>query len=166
MKALLTPAEADEALRALLRATLTNESILAARDAQIAAIQTRHSFDLAESEAEIASIEQVLEAYYTEHPPTGQKSIQLAHGLIGMRSPSNPALVPLDKWDWEKVARKLKAAFKTRFFHKPKAPAIDKVKIKRELSAEQLAKVGLQLDTTESFYIELNRLDVAEKKAA
>jgi len=164
---LATAADADEALRMLLRSTVTEESILAARDAEIANIQTRYSFDLAETAREIAAAERALEEYYTEHPPEGQKSLQFAHGLIGMRAPSNPALVPLDgKWTWKKIEGKLKRLWKSKYFHAPKPPGIDKVKIKRELSAEQLAAAGLKLDATESFYVELNRLDLAEKKAA
>jgi hypothetical protein len=164
---LSTAADADEALRMLLRSTVTEESILAARDAEIANIQTRYSFDLAETAGEISMAEKALEEYYVEHPPAGQKSMQFAHGLIGMRAPSNPALVPLDeKWTWKKIEAKLKRLWKTKYFHRPKPPGIDKVKVKRELSAEQLAAAGLKLDATESFYIELNRLATVDKKAA
>ena len=160
-----TAEDADGALRTLLRATLLQESLITARDAEIAAVMTRHSSPMAQAAGEIAALEQALESYYVAHAPTeGKKWLQLTHGCIGMRTPSNPALIPLnDKWDWEKIAKKLKRLFKLRFFHKPKPPGIDKVKVKRELGVEQLAKCGLALDTAESFYIDLNRVAVADK---
>jgi Bacteriophage Mu Gam like protein len=165
--------DADEALRQLLQATLEQESRTAARDAEISAVQVRYGADLAAIAGRIASHEKNLEAYYTANQKSieadGKKSLQLGYGLIGMRAPSNPALVPLnDKWTWEAIEKKLKALFKLKFFHKPKPPAPDKVKIKREMTAAQMQKCGLKLDSSETFFVDLNRLAVASevRKAA
>ncbi len=160
---------ADEALRRLQQAILQHDSQLTVRNAEIAAIQVRFASDLADAERRIDRLKLDLEQYYTSHQAEieagGKKSLQLGYGLIGMRSAANPALVPLDeKWTWEKIGKKLKRLFKLRYFHAPKPPSIDKVKVKKELKADELAKCGLKLDDSESFYIELNQL--VERKAA
>src|SRR3954470_24415349 len=132
--------------------------MVAARDAAIAAVQVRYGVDLAAIARRIIAGEKLLAQYYDSHRPDGAKKVlQFGYGAIGMRSPSNPALVPMDGWTWESVAKKLKTLFKARFFHAPKPPAPDKVKLKRELSPAQLAKCGLKLDDSETFYIDLNR---------
>ncbi len=164
-----SPANADEALRQLHQAVLERDSKLTARNAEIAAIQVRYGADLAVQDGRIARFESELELYYTSHREEieagGKKSLQLGYGTISMRAPSNPSLVPLDGWTWEKIASKLKRLFKKRFFHDPKPPAIDKVKVKKELDAEELAKVGLRIESAESFHIELNQLTPVRKAA-
>jgi Gam-like protein len=156
----------DGMLASLLAATLKQEARIAERDTQIAAVQATFA-DVAARASLIADLNAQLQTYYTAHPAEdGKKSRQFEHGLIGMRSPSNPALVPIsDKWPWDKIERKLRRLFKLRFFHAPKPPGVDKVKLKKEMSVEQMAKCGLKLDDTEHFYIELNRLAIGDKAA-
>lgn len=154
-----TVQEADASLAHLLRATLEQETLISARDKKIAEVQEEYAARLESRAGEIARLEAALEAFYRAHPADDTKSYRLAHGVIGLRSPATPALVPLNKrWDWDKISAKVKRLWKARYFHAPKPPSLDKVKLKRELSAEQLAKCGLKLDDTESFYVELNRL--------
>jgi phage host-nuclease inhibitor protein Gam len=144
---------------------LEMESTVTARDAEVSAILVRYGAVLPAIAGRMVALEENLEKYYTANrvliEQDGKKSVQLGNGLIGMRAPANAALVPMAGWTWERVTKKLKSLFKARFFHKPKPPAPDKVKIKRELTVAEMAKCGITLDTTESFYVELNRLDRA-----
>ncbi|MCL5743771.1 MAG: host-nuclease inhibitor Gam family protein [Acidobacteria bacterium] len=154
------------ALARLLTVTLTHEAEITARDQEIEKIEKRYDPKIEKAAAEIGLLEEQIEEYYMAHLEEieggGRKSVQYSAGLIGRRLPPSPGLVPLsEKWSWEKIVRRVKRAWKERFFHPPKPATLDKVKLKRELSPEQLSKVGLKLEDTETFYIELNRLKEA-----
>lgn len=162
--------QADQALALLLVTTIKQESLIAARDQRIASIQAEYAEELCEAARVTEALTSNIEAWFLAHGAQyledDKKSIQLAHGLVGTRLPANPALVPLnEKWPWDKIGRKLKRLFKARFFHAPKPPDIDKNKIKKALTPEQLATCGLKLDDTEKFYFELARLPQASKSA-
>jgi Bacteriophage Mu Gam like protein len=165
----LAPAEwLDRRLSRLLKATLIVENAVSQRDLEIAVIQAKYGPSIQKSNLEISSLTAEIEAYYRanreELEPSGEKSLQLAYGLVGMRAPSHPALVPLNaKWDWDRIAGKVKELWGKKYFHKPKPPGIDKNKIKKELEADELAQAGLKLDDEEKFYLELNRLAPADQ---
>lgn len=156
----MTPAEADLVLAELLRHTLEYERLVGARDRAVAAIMTADAAAIAKESEEVSRLEGVLEQYARATLTAGAKSIALAHGRIGLRQAATPALVPLSKWTWKKVEAAVKRAYKGLYFHKPKPATIDKVAIKK-LDAGELAKVGLKLDDTEHFYVELSRLERA-----
>jgi hypothetical protein len=152
----------NAAMYRLLLATVRREKLVAERDEKIAAIQKERGPWIDKAAAEILSYETQIQAYYVanrELLEQGKKSVQLSNGLMGMSTPSNPALVPLnEKWTWEAIAAKVKELWKKKYFHAPKPPGLDKVKLKKSLDEKQLAKCGLKLDTSETFYYELNRL--------
>lgn len=160
--ALQTLTAVDVTMHRLLVYTLRQERLVAERDAEIAVIQKHRNGAIEKTAADIAQFEFQIEQYYLANRETleqGKKSVQLSNGLMGMRSPTNPGLVPLnDKWTWEKIELKLRELWKAKYFHKPKPPGPDKVKLKKELDEKQLKECGMKLDTTESFYYELNRL--------
>lgn len=167
-----TLAQADDALRRLLDATLSYEKTVATRDTEIAVILKRHAKEIDGAAADIATLNTQIEQFYarwrerllgikvrTETEERELKELKLRYGTLGINIATTPALVPLNaKWTWDKIGAKLRRVFKARFFHTPKPPGIDKVKVKAELSAEQLAQCGMKLEYSESFYIELNRL--------
>lgn len=163
-----TTATADQALRKLLNATLRQERLIAERDAEVAHIEQRYGPRLTQTTQEIATINQELEEFCRSNRDVleaiGQKHLTLQFGVIGLRAPANPALVPLtEAWNWERIAAKVKKLFGAKcYFHPPKPPGLDKNKIKREFSAAELKKCGLKLDDEDRFYVELNRLAVAE----
>ncbi len=150
----------------LLIATLRHERLVAERDAEIAAVGKQRNPSIEKTAGDMATFEAQIQQYYVanrEELEQGKKSVQLSNGLIGMRAPSNPGLVPLnDKWTWAKIEAKLRELWKAKYFHKPKPPGPDKVKLKKELDEKQLKECGLKLDTTETFYLELNRLAEAD----
>jgi Bacteriophage Mu Gam like protein len=171
MSEIQTIPQCDAALYRLLQATLTSERLTATRDSEIAAIQKKYQSNLQKADAQIAALESGIQAFYVAHrdelEQDGKKSLQLSNGLLGMRAPTNPGLIPLnDNWSWEKIAQRVKELFKLKYFHPPKPPNLDKVKLKKELSADQLKRCGLKLDDSEKFYLELNRLAAAEAAAA
>jgi hypothetical protein len=158
-------------MHALLVATIGCEQEIAERDSEVAKVQKQYSPKIDRSMLLCNSIEEQLAVYYRANRQKlevdGQKSACLTNGILGMRSPSNPALIPLDaKWNWEKICKKLKSTWKLRYFHKPKPPKPDLVKIKRELSAEELARCGMRLDNSETFFVELNRLAEPQRENA
>jgi hypothetical protein len=147
----------------LLLATLRQESLIALRDRDIADIHKRRTPSIDKASLEIVILQSQIQQYYLENQESlekesGKKSVQLANGLMGVYAPSHPALVPLNnEWTWARVEKKIFEVWKKKFFHAPKPPAIDKVKLKKELDAAQLKKLGLKLDDSETFYLELNR---------
>lgn len=157
--------DVDQALYRLLLTTLRHEKLLAERDRAIALIQRQYATGIENAAADKLQLEGQVETYCTthkEHFPAEKKSIQLAHGLVGLKS-SPPTLQPLDgTWTWEKIEKKLRAIWKSKYFHKPKPPGIDKVKLKKELSPEQMKKCGLKVEAAENFYFELNRLALSD----
>jgi len=162
--------ECDRALSRILQATLRVESQTAARDSEIAAIQSRYAPKLAKDSLTIATLETEIQTYYTAHREEleveGKKSVQFAHGTLGMRAPSHPSLIPLNaKWTWESITEKVRELWKKKYFAKPKEPGLDKVKIKKELTEEELKQAGMRLDTDERFYYELNRLAAPDEAA-
>jgi Bacteriophage Mu Gam like protein len=163
-----TLADCDSALSKLLKATLAHESAVAERDSEILLVQKKYATRIEKASFLKATLEAEIEQFYRQNcetlAPAGQKSLQLASGNIGLRAPTNPALVPLsDKWTWEKISATVKKVWKKRYFHAPKPPGLDKVALKKSLTPAQLAKLGLKLDDTENFYLELNRLAVTEE---
>lgn len=162
-----TLTECQNALRLLLEATAAQEAAVAAQDLEISKIQAKHAPKIARFSSQIETLHEELEAYYRANraklETEGRKSVKLSYGVIGMRSSGNPALVPLNaKWDWKKIAAKVRAVWKSRYFHDPKPPELDKVKLKSELKPDQLAKCGLKLEAAEAFYIDLDRPNVPE----
>lgn len=159
----------DLAMHRLLLATLRNEKLIALRDREIAAMQSQYAGGIAKATLDIAAYTSQIEEYCREHPESfeeGKKSVQLAHGLMGLRA-SPPSLQPLnDKWTWPRIEAKFREFWKSKYFHKPKPPGLDKAKIKKSLDQAQLKECGLKLDNTETFYLELNRLAVAGEPAA
>ena len=151
----------DVAMHSLLISTLRHERLVAERDREIAAIHKARGPRIDDAQIEIAVLTSQIEAYCREHPESfeeNKKSVQLSNGLMGLRS-SAPALTPLNVWwTWEKIEAKLRQLWKKKFFHPPKPQGIDKTKLKKGLNAAQLKECGLKLVSSESFYLELNRL--------
>ena len=160
MTSISSRSDCNRALGKLLAATLRVEAVTAERDTEIAKIQAIYSPRLSKPTEEIAELEAAIEVFYVAHREElevdGKKSLQLENGLIGMRAPSTPALVPLnEKWTWEKITLTVRKLWKSKYFHKPKPP-IDKMKLKK-LNEKSLAKCGLRLDTDEHFFYKLER---------
>jgi hypothetical protein len=138
--------------KALAEATLSF-AVLRARQA--------HGPNLESAAQKVALLESQLEAYYQSHRPKDGAELLFYQGRIGMKKASQPKLTTRQGWDWSKVAARLKRSFKLKYFHPPAAPEIDKVKIKKELTSEQLEKHGLQLETTETFFVDLAQFNEA-----
>lgn len=157
-----TEKDANQALVQYVDSSLDRVKATAQRDREVAVIQQKYHPAIDRATAEMEVIQLQLEQFYHSHKPAAGRSIELAAGTIGMQLSSNPALVPLnEKWTWKRIEAKLRRAFKTKFFHAPKPPAIDKIKVKREMPAEDLKKYGMKLETSESFYIDLKALEKA-----
>lgn len=151
------------ALSLLLTATLNHETKVAARDRAIADISRKHDPYIEAYATRVGYLSKLIEDYFTAHQDElisdERKSVQFSAGMIGVRAPSTPALVPLNAaTPWERIASKVRRVWGASRYFRKKERQLDVVKLKRELSAEQLAKLGLKLDDSENFYIKLNRL--------
>jgi hypothetical protein len=162
----------DRALYRLLELTLQHERLVNARDREILSVGQRHARPIEAARLQISTLEAEIQANYLANrqriDPEGAKAVELQHGVVGTRAATTPALIPLSsKFTWKAIEGKVRKLWKSKYFHKPKPPALDKNKLKKGLSAEQLAKAGLKLDDSETFYLELNRLaNPAEQKVA
>jgi Bacteriophage Mu Gam like protein len=155
-------------MRRLIRVECIHEEKVGARDREILAIQVRYHAAIEKAATEIAVYRAQIEQYCRTHPETmeeGKKSVRLHFGLMGLRDSPAPPLVPISpKWTAERIREKIIELFgKVKYFHKPKPPAVDLVKLKT-LSDDQLKEIGLKRDLTASFYLDLNRsADAAEQ---
>ena len=141
---------------------MRKEKAIVSRDLLIGQAELQYAEEIFNAGAVCAGLAAQLEEYFLSHRPANASSIVLPAGTIGMQSAGVPALLPLnEKWTWKKIELKLKRLYKARFFHKPKPAGIDKNKVKKELTTDDLAKCGLKVETSESFYIDLKRYDEA-----
>jgi hypothetical protein len=146
--------EAEQALASLVQLSTEREAARAARDTAIAAAEKKHGPGILKLSESIGQLEKALEGWYRSGG-NGGKHLDLLHGRIGLRAPASPGLVLLPRWTWPKVRAKVQKLWKGAYFHKPIPPALDKMKMKTALTAEQLEQGGLKLDDSKHFYYEL-----------
>jgi hypothetical protein len=92
----------------------------------------------------------------------GKKSFQLTYGIVGRRL-GQSALKPLNRaWTWESIAVKLRTLYKSKFFHEPTAPKVDKDLVKANLTPDELKECGLKVEQEESFYAETDRAKLSD----
>lgn len=152
--------DANRALHALLIAEVELEKQQGAMDLERAAATTKYEKKIDEQRAAIADLTQQLQTWYMAHhkdlETDGLKSVKLAYGVIGRRI-GNPTLKPLNRsWTWGAIGVKLRSIYNARFF-KAQEPEIDRGLVRAELTAEQLAAVGLKVEQEERFYVETDR---------
>ncbi len=105
-----------------------------------------------ERDAKVALAEKYAETHRAELFPAARKSGETPLSNYGFRT-GNPTLALLNrKWSWASVLEAVKAAFPKRYVRQTEA--VDKDAIKAQLTAEQLATVGLRVTQSEAFYIE------------
>jgi len=154
------PADCEHAIRFLQKSTLQLASLAADRDLEISKIAIKHAPAIDRESEKIALLERQIEAYYRKTlsgNSTGKTvSCRMGGCTIGMRYATNPALVPIDdKWTWERVTETVMKFYRRRFLLR-QLPCLDKVKLKRSLKPDQLRKIGLKLDDTGKFFLDLD----------
>jgi hypothetical protein len=84
----------------------------------------------------------------------GRRSVQLHYGVVGRRK-GNPTLKPLNKaWTWAAIAVKLRSLYLGRYFQAAPEPAIDREKVRTELTGDELKNAGLKVEQEVRFYVE------------
>lgn len=154
----MTLKDANVAMAELLDATIRLKAAEAARDKDVLAVQQKYGSKIALHSAAIEVLEGRLAEFARE---VSAKNLKLTGGTITLRKATTPALIPLEGWTWEKVEAKVRRIWKSKFFHKPKPPALDKVALKSDLDESQLERCGLQLDPAEHFHYTLDKLEAA-----
>jgi phage host-nuclease inhibitor protein Gam len=134
-------------------------------DRAIAALKKDYEKRLGALEEKRDDLELQLRNYYMSHlaeiEMDGRRSIKLLYGTMGRRW-SAPALKLLNKsWTWAAVKDLVATALGSAYLRIAE-PELDKEKLKTELSEEQLTAVGLKIDQTETFYVEIDRTPEAE----
>jgi phage host-nuclease inhibitor protein Gam len=157
--------ECNRAMGLLLDATLEIERLVAKRDKEIAALQTKYEPALDKQRAQKAELLVSLEAYYraniAELERGARKSYELGNGVMGRRL-DPPKLALLNRaWTWVTVAAKVRAKYGLKYL-RIREPELDKDLVKADLDAGELAACGLKVVQTEEFYAEPARLPEAE----
>ena len=157
--------ECNEVMRKLLIAQVDLERTTAERDGAIAAIMQLHEKRIQSLKVKSADLELQLKNYYMTHlkgvEKNGQRSIQLANGVMGRRK-GNPALALLNRsWTWHAVLVQLREEYGDAYI-KLADPVVDKDKVKTDLSDEDLEEVGLKKKQAERFFAEPFRPDKVE----
>jgi hypothetical protein len=157
--------ECTQAMTELLLAQLDIEVLVAEANLAMAAAQVKFETRLDKARQTRADRELQLKTYYYTHLPEvevgGVKHYQLPNGVIGRRD-NPPALKPLNRsWSWDAITVRVRELWGKEYFHEPKAPEIDKDKLKT-LSDEELKSAGLKVQTGETFYAEPMRMPEVE----
>jgi len=158
--------EAEAVMTELATAANEQRSLIALRDDQVLAINSKFEGDLAECAEMLNAKTDALRAWAECNPqefPTGIKSIKLLSGTLGFRT-GTPKLAPLSRaFTWDKVLELLRTAALWQPFVR-KIEEVDKQGILALAAAEQdkdkiaeaLKRVGLQVKQDESFFVEPN----------
>jgi hypothetical protein len=145
----------------LLTAITFIESSIALRDAAAAVVAEQWEEILEEARARKTEAETALRNYYYAHKAeierNGAKHLQLDNGVMGRRT-NPPALKKLRGWSWERVKQEVWVRLGGTYFHRQDDPPLDKDRLK-ELAAEELEKLGMKLESSETFYAEPSRID-------
>lgn len=158
--------DANQAIRALLGAEVELEKQQGAMDLARAAATAKYEKAIDAQKTAIADLTLQLQNFYMartgELEKAGRKSIQLAYGVIGRRL-GQPVIKPLNRsWTWAAIAVQLRSIYRDRFFHPPAEPRPDKEKLRKDLTVDELHKVGLKVEQDENFFVETDRTTLGE----
>lgn len=149
----LTRAEFLAAIDDIVRLQTKLRRVTAVRDDEIQRVQTRHQTEIDGLTGDLELLLAKAERYADEHRgeifPGKLKTAATELAEYGFRQ-SPPALKTLNrKWTWEAVLTAVKEQFGKRFVRTEEA--LQKDALKAQLTAEQLAAVGLRIEQPETF---------------
>ena len=148
------------AMSELLVAQASVEKLAASQALAVAIAQRRWEDDLNVMRKRASELAANLEAFYYAHlaelEDGDRKSFKLPNGVMGRRFGAGK-LAPLNRaWAWRLIEVKVRELWGSRFF-RDGAPELNRVALKDELDAEQLARAGLKVKNEENFYAEPDR---------
>lgn len=161
--------EADERLREMCNLTSAQQKDEAELNKKLTAIREQFEGRMHERAGALAALEAQMEIFCERHRSEfgDKKSRELVHGVVSYRT-HPPAVKLLNrKWNWGAVLDALKAQFArfVRTKEEPDKDAILAAYASSNIDDGELAGVGLMVDQSESFGIEL-RLDEAAQATA
>jgi phage host-nuclease inhibitor protein Gam len=141
--------------------------LAAKRDKQIQRVQDEYQPEISGAEEQMQSLLAQVERYAEQHReelfPGKEKSADTELASYGFRI-HPPALKTLNrKWTWDAVTEAVKRSFGGRFIKTEEKLVKDS--LKAELSEEQLATVGLRLESPETFGV-TPKVDAAKTEIA
>lgn len=157
--------DAEELANLIVEKQIEREAQVAARDAEILAIQSRYAPDIDELDSEICQGLSILQTWAEANPQEfiNAESTALSGHRVGFRF-GNYATKLLSKWTWAKVIAAIKAApAETRDkYLRVKEEANKEAMIADRADVETLKSLGVKIVQGRAFYLEPAREGQAE----
>jgi phage host-nuclease inhibitor protein Gam len=168
--------EAEFVVGEITRITLNKIRFTTRMDAEIAAVRKKYEANLAQCDTELKEKTSALAAWADlnrpELFPKKRKSMEFVQGTIGYRT-GNPTVVLASRaWSWDKVLQALQALRWRKFIRVKRE--VDKeaflaraasVKATDKFAANVLARVGLKINQSETFFVEPSLTEVETRQA-
>jgi phage host-nuclease inhibitor protein Gam len=146
---------------------------VAARDSDVLAAQNKHALLIAQLSSDITAVRNGLEAWAKENRTEvfgDEKSLEFAEGELKFHM-GQRALALLDGWEWKTVLASMKGFWRKYLRPKVEIEKRDLLKDtngeKPKLTAERLAKIGVQVVQEESFEVKFRAVPATlDQKAA
>lgn len=160
--------EAEARMNDLASTANNRRRLVAQRDAEVLAINSKFEGRLATCEQAIDEATDALRVWAESFPeefPKGRKSLELVSGTLGFRT-GTPKLALLSRaWTWEKVTEAVQRWLPNFIREKPE---VDKENIlnQREELEPLLARCGVKVLQGESFFIEPKLSDMDARQTS
>jgi phage host-nuclease inhibitor protein Gam len=150
--------QANAVMLDLLKAEVELGKETGAMDLARAEASARFELPIEKLKVRIGDLTAQLQAWYManagELERDGRRSVQMLYGVLGQRK-GNPTLKPLNRaWTWAAIGVKLRSLYAGRYFQPAPEPAIDREKVRTELTTDELKNVGLKVEQEVRFYVE------------
>jgi phage host-nuclease inhibitor protein Gam len=152
--ALVTRADAEEALGRLAEKSYRRDMLTAELDLKLKQIREGYEEQIAALTAEIDQAFDALNIWADGHPNEfgTRKSLDMVHGTLGYRT-GQPRLKLLRGWTWERVAAAVQQVLPKYLRIRTEANREAILDDRDVLGAERLADVGVQVCQDESFFV-------------
>lgn len=152
--ALVTRADAEEALGRLAEKSYMRDMLTASLDLKLKAIREEYEEKIGALSVEIDQAFDALNIWADGHPGefVERKSIEMVHGLIGYRT-GTPKLKMLRGWTWERVAQAVQQVCPKYLRIKMEANKEALLDDRDVIGKDGMADVGVQVVQDETFFV-------------
>lgn len=152
--ALVTRADAEEALGRLAEKSYQRDMLTAELDLRLKAVREDYEGRISGLSAEINQAFDALNIWADGHPGefADRKSIEMVHGTLGYRT-GQPRLKTLRGWTWERVAAAVQTALPKYLRIRIEANKDGLLDDRDSIGKDKLADVGVQVVQDETFFV-------------